>query len=56
MAPSSLGASSPGSTSSARSLPSRRSRKAFSWTGPTVNMRTSMAYSFPAAFLAWRFS
>src|SRR5207248_9391456 len=38
----SLGASSPGSTSSARSEPSRRKRYAFSATGPTVYMRTSI--------------
>src|SRR4051794_7151567 len=36
------GASSPGSTSSARSDPSTRKRKLFSATGPTVNMRTSI--------------
>src|SRR5688500_5379705 len=34
-------ASSPGSTISARSEPSRRNRKQFSATGPTVNIRTS---------------
>ena len=42
MAPSSRGASSPGSTISARSEPSRLIRKVFSCTGPTVNIRTSM--------------
>src|SRR3954454_7599567 len=41
-APSSFGASSPGSMMSARSDPSRRKMKLFSATGPTVNMRTSM--------------
>src|SRR5918996_2036391 len=40
---SSFGASSPGSTMSASVAPSRRNRKQFSCTGPTVNMRTSMA-------------
>ena len=39
---SSRGASSPGSTISARSEPSRLIRKVFSCTGPTVYMRTSM--------------
>src|SRR3954470_19355036 len=38
----SFGASSPGSTISARSDPSRRKMYEFSATGPTVNMRTSM--------------
>ena len=48
IARSSLSASSPGSTISARSDPSRRKMKQFSCTGPTVNMRTSMG---PSAYL-----
>src|SRR5918997_534033 len=43
MASSSLPASSPGSTISARSEPSRRKMYEFSATGPTVNIRTSMS-------------
>src|SRR5688572_19924241 len=43
----SFGASSPGSTISALSEPSRRNRKQFSITGPTVNMRTSMGWRLP---------
>src|SRR5262249_49432357 len=41
-APRIRGASSPGSTISARSEPSRRNRKQFSAIWPTVNMRTSI--------------
>src|SRR2546428_10951661 len=42
-------ASSPGSTTSARSEPSRLNRKQFSCTGPTVNIRTTMRGSVSAA-------
>src|SRR5687768_14112037 len=52
IAPSSLSASSPGSTISARSEPSRRRMYVFSATGPTVNMRTSMSASLGGALLA----
>src|SRR6187455_3026567 len=38
-------ASSPGSTTSSRSEPCRRSRKQFSATGPTVSISTSRAIS-----------
>src|SRR4051794_30680295 len=47
----SFGASSPGSTISARSEPSRRRMYVFSATGPTVNMRTSMALRLAPALL-----
>src|SRR3982751_3433065 len=40
-------ASSPGSTTSSRSEPGRRSRKQFSATGPTVSISTSRATSPP---------
>src|SRR4051794_9878086 len=52
IAPRSFSASSPGSTMSARSLPSRRSRKQFSCTGPTVNIRTSTSAALRLAQLS----
>src|SRR3954453_22785021 len=51
IAASSFGASSPGSMISAWSEPSRLSRKQFSCTGPTVNMRTSIVRRLPALAL-----
>src|SRR4051794_41606510 len=48
---SSFGASSPGSTMSALSEPSRRKMYVFSATGPTVNIRTSMGVRLPGSLL-----
>src|SRR3954454_22946628 len=47
----SFGGSSPGSTISALSEPSRRKMYAFSATGPTVNIRTSMAVRLAGSLL-----
>src|SRR5947208_207043 len=47
----SFGASSPGSTISARSEPSRRKMYVFSATGPTVNIRTSMPVRLAGSLL-----